>query len=270
MGGESLGVSDIRRNLATIESLRISGAILKEDDLESADPELVETFRQAHGQLESLDNDLRIRLGRLAPGDPASLADLDALQERLAHRQARQELGIATEEEVPSILSLKTGSRSWGGAVGLGTFGIAWTSFTIFHAIMMIGGMTKSIGWGVLGLLGFYSIFFLVGFAMLYAALLALCDESVRIDGLVMTIHRKLGKLDIKRRVHLMPGEQARVGPISSTKNNDAGPSVAILFVDKLGKEVSIGQNLAPKQRERLAEQINAYLATQPRDGADV
>lgn len=263
MQSEALTVPDIRKRLATLDDLRTTGTLLRQDPLDTVDGELVETFHQAFGQLDSLENDLRVRLGRLAPGDPQSLADLDALQDRLAEREARQEMGVATEEEVPSVLELTTGEPSWGAALGIGTFGFAWTSFTTFHCVMMIGGMVKSFGWGALALLGFYSIFFLVGFAMLYGAFLALCRETVRLEGGRLTVHRRRGRIDLKKTYTLMPGERAVIGPTASTKNNESGSTVGVLFTDEKGKEVAVGTSLSRALREKVLAKINAYLAAQ-------
>lgn len=264
MPGDPPSVPELKQRLKEVDDLRMTGQILQDAPRDALDPELVDTFHQATSQLDSIEAELRKRLGRMAPGDPAGIADLDALQDRLAEREARQELGVLGEQDLNAPLDMKLSEGSWASAIGLGTFGFAWTSFTTVHCLLMVGGMTKAIGWAALGLLGFYSIFFLVGFAMLAGAFLALCREEISLDGLTLTVNRCWKRIKWKKTYTLMPDTKARIGAAATMRNSDSPPSQGIIFTDSRGKEVTVGTSMAVAVREKALAKINDYLAAQP------
>lgn len=262
MPGDPPSIPELKEKLQEIDDLRVTGQILSSEPVEALNSELVETFQQAQGQLDSIEADLRKRLARLAPGDPAGLADLDALQDRLAEREARQELGVPTEEELGGRLEMKLSEGSWASAIGLGVFGFAWTSFTTVHCILMVGGMSKAFGLAAFGLLGFYALFFLVGFGMLAAAFLALCKEEIVLEGRTLTVKRRFKGMEWKKTYTLLNGTPARLG--APTVKSSESNSMAIIFTDTSGKEISVGSGLAVAIRDRALAKINAYLAVQP------
>lgn len=91
LDGQSLTATDVRTHLTKLEGLRERATILSDDDLVGQESELVETFGQAKGQLDSIENDLRKRLASLSPGDPKGMPDLDVIRDRLS-RARREEL----------------------------------------------------------------------------------------------------------------------------------------------------------------------------------
>lgn len=228
--------------------------------------ELADTVRKAASQLPSLEEDFRKRLARLAPGDPAGIADYRAIQDRLQEREARQELGVPTEEEVPSVLAVKVADGNWAGAIGLGVFAFGWNSFTLVHCVMMVGGLSKAIGWGALGLLGFYAIFFGVGALMAVGSLMAASQESVQIDGTQFTATYKLGFLRYSYRRTLDLSVPARIGVPERGTSSDSKPKATVVLTDEKGREFTIGQNAGKARLEALCAEINSYMAAQQRE----
>lgn len=269
MDDAPLNAQALRSRLAIVESLRqdeaeLDGAMQALSGLEDAD--LVETVRQARGQLGGLEQELRRRLAQAAPGDPAGVVDLDALQERLDDREAR--LGLGLPPNTPAILRTETSPSNPAAALGIGVFGFGWTSFTAFHATMMIGGMSRAFGWGALALLPFYGIFFLVGFGMLAAAYGAACRESIELNGHDLTVIRKLGPFERRKTYRLAPNCEATIGSpaaagMFTARRSGSTPQLGILLVQEDGKPLAIGQNCLPQVRTDLCKRINAYLQAQ-------
>ncbi len=231
----------------------------------SASDELSQTLQQAAGQLESIEADLRNRLGAVAPGDPKGLVDLDVLQERLSERAARQEIGLPTTTVVPPILEMRISKGNIAGAIGLGVFGFGWTSFTTLHAVLMIGGFRAAIGWGALALLGFYSIFFLVGFGMLAGAFSLAASEDIRLEGNRLTVIRRLGPIRRVKHYVLAKGIRAAIGtPTVGGFNNQNKTVNAILMLDESGNQISLGSSVPVPFKMDLVKRINQYLAAQP------
>lgn len=258
-----LTVPKIRDRLRAIEVLRqhedpadglLRGSVLSED------AELVRTVERARGQLDSLETDLRRRLAKMAPGDPDGIADLEQVNERLDERLARQEIGADTA--VPEVLELPTRPSNLGGAVGIGIFGLGWTAFTTFHAVLMIGGMFRAFGFGALALLLFYAIFWAVGFAMLSAAFNVASDESIRLQGRTLTITRTFAGWKRVRVVEVGKDAIAEKGMESSAhlRGRNQGPQEAVVIPDAAGRPVAFAAGALPRQREDLIERINAYL----------
>lgn len=271
MGDEALTDQDVRDRIQVVDELRreapgVKSAIGTLAGVEYL--EIVQTFRNAEAQLDSIEADLRKRLARLAPGDPAGLVDLDALQERLSERAARQEMGLPTSTEIPSVLEAKCSPGNIGGAAFMGLFGLGWNSFTAFHATLMIGGMMKAFGVAALALLGFYGIFFAVGFGMLIGAFKMAASEFLRLDGHELTITQKFGPISRTKRYQLDPTTRATIGEAEfggfRSSNSRAKTTPALLLVDTQGRQVTIAQTAAATVREQLRDKINAYLEAQP------
>jgi len=95
---------DCRAQIERLRGLSVeAGPLVRALETEpSADPALLGTLRQAVSTLGGIEDDLRRKLAKLAPGDPAALVDLDDLRERLAERAARAELGESAGVDVPA------------------------------------------------------------------------------------------------------------------------------------------------------------------------
>jgi len=256
---------EVRDRLKIVDLLRQQGPQVRRGVRSQGDLnwELMTTLDRASEQLDSLELGLRRQLSLLAPGDPEGVADLERLNERLAVRSARQEIGLSGNREMPAVLELKTSPANFAQAVGIGVFGFGWTSFTTVHAIFMIGGFSQAFGWLALGLLGFYSIFFLVGFAMMSAAVNSACDESITLDGRTLTLRRTLGKWVREKRHSLAPNAKAEIGKVDAVKmgtgrSNAVTP--ALIVADADGRPISFGAGQTTEQRESLRDRINAYL----------
>ncbi|MCO5298099.1 MAG: hypothetical protein M9921_14720 [Fimbriimonadaceae bacterium] len=267
MEDEVLTAPEVRARLATVEALRSdSGEVRRGLQVygSDADWELSSTLDRAIAQLDSVEEGFRKQLGLLAPGDPEGKANLERLNQRLTERSARQELGLQAEAEMPAVLEEKTSPANWAAAGGIGLFGFGWTSFTTFHAVLMIGGMYSAFGIGALALLGFYAIFFAVGFAMLGAAVNAASDESIELDGRSLTVRRKLGWWVRKKHYSLGPEAKAEIGKVNAVKmgaGNSNSVMPAIVIPDAQGRPVSFGSGKTVEQRKALRDRINAYLA---------
>lgn len=257
---------EVRRRIQSCLQLRSERESLKQRlaAISDSDPELVHTFDKASNQLESIEDDFRRKLGKLMPGDPDGIADLDQIKDRLAERLARQEMGLEGESAVPEVLELKVGSPNRTAAVGIGVFGLGWTAFTTFHAIIMIGGMFTAFGWGALALLAFYSIFFLAGFTMLAAAAEAASSEHIVLDGRQLTVVKSLGPWIRKKTYQLPADARAAIAEMEIARvragNAPAKPSTVVQVHDVDGNPIGFGANATDFQRRQTVERVNAYL----------
>jgi len=262
MDEEAVTEEDLRRRIATTKALQAEGPEVQALLSQSGDPDLKHTVERALSQLESVETDLRRRLAKLAPGDPQGLPDLEQLNEKLDERMARQELGLPTGLETPEVLQLQTSPPNLAVAGGMGLFGFGWTSFTSFHAFFMIGGMMKAFGIVALALLGFYAIFFGVGFAMLSTALNAACRESIELDGNRLKVIRKLG-FWVREKAYILADDtlaeiaEPQTGGFTN-RNQKIQPTVVLADVD--GKQISLAANASESQKQKLRDTINAYL----------
>ncbi len=257
----------IRNQLAAIASLKNDAPELRrllEPFTEGSDRQLFDTVNQALGQLDSLEGGLRKQLAKVAPGDPQGMIDVASLQDRLAEREAKQEIGVQASDLIPSVLELETSPPNKAVAIGAGVFGLGWTAFTAIHCVIMIGGMYRAFGFAAFGLLAFYSIFFLVGFAMLGSCVNSLCTESISLNGRTLTINRKLGGWVRTKTFELSEDTRASIGkPQSGTtqSSNGAAPLQTINLTDSRGKGISFGASTTYEFKQKLAKKINEYLA---------
>lgn len=253
---------ELHSQLETIQKLRSSESKLRYELgslWEPSDQELRETFEKAALQLSPIEAEIRSRLSAISPGDPQGIVDIDALQERLAEREARQELGIENDP-VPLILDEVTRKRNIPAGMTIGLFGLGWTSFTTLHCVLMIGGMMKSLGPIALFMLAFYSIFFLVGFAMLYAAFVSMCDESIKLEGRHLTITQKIFGYRRNKSHQLSPGSFAKIKKAKLVAKNSENPVNALWVTDINGKEIQIAIQTEEDFQKQKLEQINRYL----------
>ena len=258
--------SVIREQISLVSSLRADGPeLLRLLQSFQAEPDrqLCETINEAIDQLESIEQPLRKQLAKVAPGDPNGIVDVQSLQERLAERHAKQEIGISEASLVPAILEIETSPPNVAAALGAGIFGLAWTGFTTFHCILMIGGMVKTFGFLAFAMLLFYSIFFLVGYAMLAAAANSLGTESIELNGRTLTIRKTLRGWVRSKSHQLSPETHAVIGkPESGVQGStDSAPLQAINFTDLKGKGISVGAMTTYEYKEKLVKKINEYLA---------
>ncbi len=214
-------------------------------------------LQQAVEELPTLRSELRRSLGEVDTADPSSPA-LVEIRERLAERQARRDLGVATGAVVTAeTLELPIREGSWWAALPMLLFGGGWISFTAFHALLMIRGMWQFAGPAALLLCGFYAIFFGVGFAMIGSAIRALASETFELQGSELTISRKY-PWGVSKRVHaLEPSKAAYVATPNFRQKGSTAHDLVLTAED--GKTVRIGGGDF-QQTERLAERINRHL----------
>ena len=146
----------------------------------------------------------------------------------------------------------------------MGLFGFGWTSFTAFHAYFMIGGMMKAFGLAALALLGFYAIFFVVGFGMLAAAFLSASTETIELDGHALTVRRRLGGWKREKQyqlANLMPTIEDNP---TSVRREGQPPTKCIVLTDVNNKPVRIASGATDALRTNFEKQIEAYLRAQP------
>lgn len=263
-----------RDHLTTRKRLELAEKLHKELDsvtLQSSklnavdDHDLLSTFRMARSQISSLENDLRIRLGKLSPGDPDSLADLDQLQDRLAETAAQIEMGVSTDHPVPEVLEITTSPPNFAAAGGMLIFGLGWTSFTLFHAIFMIGGMWKAFGPAALLLLLFYSIFFAVGFGMFAGAFLAGAQERVTMQNNALTVHRKLGPITTRKTHEIDLKAEAYIGRVENQvkQGNKTIRGKGIILTKIDGSPVHLAFQTTDSKRKEILKKIQAYMESQ-------
>jgi uncharacterized membrane protein len=257
---------ECRWRIRTVRELRADSDAVKTLLEAHAGPEearLLTTLQSAIRISAEVENNLRRELGRLAPGDPESLVDLDALREDLAEAEARREIGVGFGQ-VTEPLRLNTSSPNWATAGFTGIFALGWLSFTTFHATLMIGGMFQAFGPFALFLLAFYAIFWAVGIGMAKTALDAMHSESIEVDGRTLTIRRK-GLFGTKETVYgLSPDSRAEVVAGQPTHNRSRGgiampsPEIALRAAD--GREIRFARNALPAERLEFVRRINDYL----------
>jgi len=263
---DGLTEKDVRNRILLVDQLKQEAPQIA-DRLKQAstyvDPTLVSTFTTANTQLNSIDSDLRSALAKFAPGDPQSAPDLQMINDKLAERQAREELGVPNDP-IPAKLDLETSPANWAGAGMIGIFGIGWTSFTTLHMCLMIGGMMKSIGIAALALIGFYAIFYAAGFAMLASAVAAASTETIELDGHQLTIRRKLGGWVRTKQFQLAPLMPTIEDNPTSMHQRGQPPTKCIVLTDVNSKPVRIASGATDALRLNLEGQIERYLRAQP------
>jgi hypothetical protein len=260
----ALDASECRRRLEGTEKLRATAPDVVAA-LEAAGPnvdaELLWTFQEAQRQLDGIQDDLRERLGRLAPGDPAGRTDLTDLRSRLAERAAREELDAALPTSVmaegPSLM-LSTSPPNLGAAAGQGLFAIAWLAFTTFHATFMIGGAAKAFGFGALLLLAFYGLFWAVGIGTALSALRAAAAETVEFTGRRMTLRRRLFGIESVRDYSL--GPESRAGLVPPAIREKGGVTKELMVRDERGREIRFGSGRPEAEQRETMRRINSYL----------
>ena len=269
----ALSVSDAADCRAQLERLRglrsEAGPLLSALEAEAdVDPALSGTMRQAVDTLGSIEDDLRRRLGKLAPGDADALVDLDDLRERLAERAARAELGESEGLSEGAVWSHCVSGGNWGAAAAMLGFGTAWNAFTGVHATFMIGGMAQAFGWPAYFLLLFYALFFGAGLSMWAGGVESACRQELEMDGSRLTTVKTLGRwvrrrswdLDPLQEAAVVDGVQRLASGGFSFQTNGRVPVGGVRVTDTAGKDVWVGQGLDAARLDILAKRINAQL----------
>lgn len=261
---ERLDAEDCRQRLEQLPALREDGTralATLEHDAGPEDAELLQTVKDAIASLAALEQDLRLRLSAVAPADPEAAPNLAAVRTRLAEVAARREVAetigqIAPATDAPLVLPVSTGN--WIAALFPGVFAFAWLSFTTFHAVFMIGGFMHAVGLWALALLAFYSIFYLAGFGMAWAALCAAANETLTLQRDEAIATRKLLGWSWHRRCTLGHESRAYLAmPRTSSRSGNFSREVALSGTDR---ELRFGSAAPAFEQERLVRRINAYL----------
>lgn len=260
--------NEIRQELALIERLQgrtpdldqSKGLLTRMDD-----SELIRTYNQAREQVRTIERDLRRRLATLAPGDPNSEPDYDALQERLAETAAQIEVGVPTLGANPDRLELASSPSQVAAGIGMGIFGFGWTAFTTLHAFFMIGGMMKAMGPVAFAMLGFYAIFWAVGVGMFMSAFNLAAQETIALEGDTLTIIKTLGPIRRSKQHRINPKLQVRIGTTEKQVSHGRGRSVpmrvaAIIFTSEEGRPIAVATGTTDANREVMLRQIHAHL----------
>lgn len=260
--------AELRERIARLEELHrtLPDVFLLKSSVDEEDQRLLGTVEKAARQLPNLEEGLRRRLALLAPGDPQSRVDLEQVQERLAELEAREELGLKPDVVPTGSLELKTSPGNLQAGAFLGVFGLGWTAFTTVHAFFMIGGMWRAFGPLALALLLFYAIFWAVGFGMLSMALATAADESIRLDGNLLTVRRAFGPF-VRERTYVVdtkrPARVERVSGGASESGRTTSMMKAVVLTDADGRPILLAAGTTSSKREEVVRRINAYLAAQ-------
>lgn len=257
--------SNIQRRLQVLHSLKQESPVLHQISPDFANPddqELVSTFQKAAKQLESIEEDLRVQLARFKPGDPEGIVDLEMLQNRLAEREAKQEIGAPTELSVPEVLEMQTQSPNTTKATGLGCMATGVTAFTLVHATFMIGGMFKAFGFPALALVFFYAIFWFVCYKMFQAAKVAASNEKIELNGDQLTITQTFmgNPSRVVHQINLSVPSVVTQSQSFSGNQRGAAPMMAVMLTDIDGKPIEIAHNAPAPLQQQIVERINAYM----------
>ncbi|MCC2668248.1 MAG: hypothetical protein K0Q72_719 [Armatimonadetes bacterium] len=261
---EQLTAAQCRTRLGTVPALRDEGAqvlLRLREQAAEADRALLATVQDAVRELDGLESDLRRRLAILAPDDPQAAVDLSELREKLAEVAARREVeqvaGSLTQR--PMTLELRTSPPNWGGALFMGIFSFGWLSFTTVHAVFMIGGMYHAFGPLALAMLAFYAIFWAVGLAMGWGAVMSASQEHLAVEGRRLTLTRKFLVWTWSKQHAVNRDSRAYV---KLAQRNNGVPSYQIAVTDAEGREIGFASGRPEHELERLAERLNEYLST--------
>lgn len=255
---------EMERRIKLLRQLRsnsaeVQRALSSSDEVGAADR--LDVVTKATQQLDSIEDEYQKRLAVEQPGHALSMANLDALKDKLAENAARMEVGAENLTPFEGHLEIETAKGSLAAAAGVGIFATGWLSFTTLHAVLMISGMARAIGWGALALLAFYAIFYFAGFAMAYGAFIAGSNETVSIDGTRLVWLRKWGPIRMRREYELDATQRAQIGKAQLGNSNNKAGTAVVQLVDAAGKTINIGAGSNLQQLQKIQQQLNGYLA---------
>jgi len=254
---------EMERRIKLLRQLRsnsaeVQRALSSSEEVGAADR--LDVVTKATQQLDSIEDEYQKRLAVEQPGHALSMANLDALKDKLAENAARMEVGADILTPFEGHLEIETAKGSLAAAAGVGIFATGWLSFTTLHAVLMIGGMARAIGWGALALLAFYAIFYFAGFAMAYGAFIAGSNETVSIDGTRLVWLRKWGPIRMRREYELDATQRAQIGKAQLGNSNNKAGTAVVQLVDAAGKTINIGAGSNLQQLQKIQQQLNGYL----------
>jgi hypothetical protein len=264
---DQLSADECRGRLKQVPALRADGdrVLLRlQEHACQSDAGLLATLREAVRELAGQENDLRQRLALLEPGDPQGMVDLSELRERLAEAAARREVASVTGSlgGHSTLLELQTSPPNWGAALMMGVFSFGWMSFTTVHAVLMIGGMFHAFGWIALALLGFYALFWSVGIAMAWGAILSASQEHLAGSSGQLTITRKFLRWSWSKKYRVSSESRAYVKRATSRHNSGANSSLQAAFTDSEGREITFASGRPEPELDRLIARLSDYLRT--------
>lgn len=247
---------EVRAHLANLENLSRQAAQIQPSFI--SDPILAGTFSDAARQLPTLEAELRVRLAKLSPGDPESHVDLDEIRGQLAELEARQEVGAPTlTDERQTLL---TTQPNWAAAVSMFIFGCGFGGFSLFHAVLMIGGMRTVFGNLAFFMLLFYAIFFSATAFIFVTAFRQASTERVEVEG--MTLTQTLDFLGFTRQKRVTFRAPALVEEVATRgSNNNSAPKFSVVVTDSHGNRMSVGETATKSQRNELRKRLSAYFA---------
>jgi hypothetical protein len=260
---DGLDAEATRRLLEQASALWTEGERRRQDLEQQAaqgDVPLLATLREALGELEAREGDLRRRLGRLAPNAPGAEVDLSQIRTKLAEAAARREVdswGGSSAQATPR-LELKTSPGNPGAALAMGLFSLGWLAFTTIHAVFMIGGMMAAFGPWALLLLLFYSMFWAVGLGAGWGAIRTGSEEQVELEGAEMVLRRRFLFWSSRRTYHLGPESCAYLAEPGVRQQGSAAQEVAVQ--DRNGREIRLATGRPEFEQQRLVTRLNDYV----------
>ena len=254
---------EMERRIKLLRQLRsnsaeVQRALSSSEEVGAADR--LDVVTKATQQLDSIEDEYQKRLAVEQPGHALSMANLDALKDKLAENAARMEVGADILTPFEGHLEIETAKGSLAAAAGVGIFATGWLSFTTLHAVLMIGGMARAIGWGALALLAFYAIFYFAGFAMAYGAFISGSNETMVVDGTKLRLTRKLGPIRMSREYTLDLTQRAKLGTAQLGTGNSRTGSPVVQLAAADGKTINIGAGSGREQLQVIQQQLNGYI----------
>lgn len=258
-----------RKNLALVKLLRPEGEQVLANLRRQASTEdviLLATLRQSLGELDEIESQLRQRLAVLSPGDPEGEVDLTAMRARLAEIAALREItpiagplqNQASHSSVP--LTLPGSEPKEGLAWALGSCAVVGFLFTTYQALQMF----RTVGLSVPDQLSFWIACWAASLAMLGTAFHLASREEVTLNGWNLAIHWRLGPFRRSSQHRLETGNHAYLRTPESRRIGTAPTEVAIRNAN--GQPICFGARQRSEEQSQLAERINRYLGTLPRD----
>ncbi|MCU0316648.1 MAG: hypothetical protein MUC92_08650 [Fimbriimonadaceae bacterium] len=253
--------TDLGKLAKKCEDLAMGGSGLLSELRRVAEPEdepLLLMLQQSIDQVPGVELDLRKRLARVSTTGEGGWVDFNDLRVKLAELAARREIGASSVAEIPSVLELSLGKRNVLAGLSVGVFALAWNSFTLFHAIAMIGRLSKVVGFFTIFLAGFYALFFGVGAGLIFATFEFFCDKELILEGNLCTVRRRLGRFvhDWKKTLH--PETRAELMVTSRTEDTTRRQ---IVLKDEKGNPFNLPEIPLVSDATKVVDQINSYLA---------
>jgi len=256
--------SAAKRHLADLQQQLQTGRLLQQDiTTAELNPSIVMSINEAIRHLPDMIRDAEAHITYLETGTANAEDAAEQLREKLARRAAQSEVDDIIGKGFEQPLQATTRHRNIPAAIGMGIFGIAWTSFTTVHAFFMIGGMMQAFGWAALFLLLFYSMFWAAGFGMLATAAVSLGTENIDLyDGTLTSTFSLFGYKRVKK-IAIDTSYRARVVKVTwngiqmQNSNRRGAPQWCIEVRDTAGAKHQISKGGDKDILEEVARQLN-------------